>query len=343
MNFKKIKATRLTLPLLGLMLGLLTACGSSQIASVEEMNADVESQERYVLPNTYVEHRSQQRVFNSTGGKIAYLDYGTGPVLVLLHGVPSSSWLYRQMIEPLQKNYRVIAIDLLGFGSSDKPESNHENYQIPSQASYVTQLLSSLGIKDYNLLFHDMGGLVGWELVNNSINSGASAAPSVSNLIVLNTIIAKHGFEHPKMKKGTVARIMSDTFANQLSSAAALELTFQNMGLSANKALSENECNGYVIPMQEGNGDVLYDFYTSFDHSRFERLESQISNLSNFDGDVLVLWGAQDKVLTTQQIPVLQKAANVKSNNIHIFNDNAHFLPEEIPEILVEKIQGFAR
>jgi len=95
--------------------------------------------------------------------------------------------------------------------------------------------------------------------------------------------------------------------------------------------------------MQEGNGDVLYDFYTSFDHGRFERLESQINNLSKFDGDVLVLWGAQDKVLTTQQIPVLQKAANVKSNNIHIFDDNAHFLPEEIPEILVEKIQGFAR
>ena len=340
MNFKRIKTVFFTL----LFASLLTACESAQtVPSVDQMNANVEDNRSYTLPKGYAEHRAQQRVFQSTGGKIAYLDYGEGPVLVLLHGVPSSSWLYRKMIEPLQNEYRVIAIDLLGFGSSDKPDSTTQNYKISEQASYVTQLLNSLGVQDYNLLFHDMGGLVGWQLVDQSILGGDNFTPSVSNVIVLNTIIAQHGFEHPKMKKGTMARIMSDTFSNKLSSAAALELTFKNMGLSSDYALSENECKGYVIPMQEGNGDVLYDFYTSFDDVRFKQLNSQINNLSKFKGDLLVLWGAKDKVLTTEQIPVLQKAAKIKQSNIHVFNENAHFLPEEIPEKLVQKIRAFAR
>jgi len=304
------------------------------------MAADNLHKTTYALPSNYEDHRAQQKVFKTTGGNIAYLDYGKGPTLVLLHGVPSSSWLYRKMIEPLQSQYRVIAIDLLGFGSSDKPESNGQNYLVVQQSAYVSQLLNHLKVKDYNLLFHDMGGLVAWDLVSNNIAQNGKE-PKVNNLIVLNTIIDKHGFKHPKVKKGVLTRLMSDAFSNQISSAAALEKTFENMGLTSNMKLSENECNGYVIPMQEGNGDVLYDFYTSFDEAQFTRLENQVGSLVQFNGNVLVLWGAEDDVLTTEQIPILQKVANISDKNIHIFNNHAHFIPEEIPAELVQKIKAF--
>ena len=93
--------------------------------------------------------------------------------------------------------------------------------------------------------------------------------------------------------------------------------------------------------MKEGNGDVLYEFYTSFDEARFAKLKRQVANLSEFSGGVLVMWGAEDKVLTTNQIPVLQEVANLESADIHIFKNNAHFLPEEIPEILNKTIREF--
>ena len=160
-------------------------------------------------------------------------------------------------------------------------------------------------------------------------------------MILLNTIVSKQGFNYPKQRKGFTAQLMSDAFVNELSSAAVLDMTFDNMGLTSNAKLTENECNGYVAPMKEGNGDVLYEFYTSFDNARFSTLERQVSNLSHFDGDVLVLWGAQDKVLTTNQLPVLKELVDLKPENIHIFENNAHFLPEEIPTLLNQHVREF--
>lgn len=332
MNFKQI-----TRNLLILLCIALSACGSTGISSIDKMSKEHTVSEHYDLSENYLAHRAQQGVFQSTGGNIAYLDYGQGPTLVLLHGVPSSSWLYRKMIVELQNDYRVIAIDLLGFGSSDKPDSNGTNYSPKAQASYVEQALNHLGVSAYSLMFHDMGGLVAWEMVDKDL----SFQSKIQKIIVLNTIISKEGFNHPHIEKGLAARILSDSFTNQISSSAALEMTFKNMGLNSNASLNEAECNGYVVPMKEGNGDVLYDFYTGFGEARFERLERQVSDLSRFNGDVLILWGAQDTVLTTAQIPVLEKSLTIKANNIHIFKNNAHFLPEEIPEILTQHVQAF--
>jgi len=334
-NFNAIKHICISLFAITLMAG----CESSSIPSIEQMLTNEKERTTYILPTQYKGHRGQQRVFSSTGGNIAYLDYGQGQVLVMLHGVPTSSWLYRKMIAALQGDYRVIAIDMLGFGSSDKPKSANGNYLPSNQADYIRQLLQHLNVTGYSLMFHDMGGLVAWELISDSIES--KTKPSVSNLVVLNTIIDQQGFNHPNLKKGLMTRVMSDAFANQLTSAAVLEKTFDNMGLTANVKLSENICNGYVIPMKEGNGDVLYDFYTSFTDTEFASLRAQVGTLSEFDGDIMVLWGAEDKVLTTAQIPVLQKSANIKQANITIYQNNAHFLPEEIPDKLSARIRGF--
>jgi len=333
-NFKKNKLLFFALTLI-----FLSACSNNgKIPSVEEKSDELKTSDRYTLSDKYINHRAQQRVITTPAGKIAYLDYGQGPVIVMLHGVPTSSWLYRKMIESLQNDYRVIAIDLLGFGSSDKPESSDTNYLPNSQAQYVEQVLSHLDVKNYSLLFHDMGGLVAWELLDRDINKQSGM---INNMMLLNTIVDQQGFNHPKQKKGVTARIMSDAFASGISSAAALELTFDNMGLTSNAKLSENECNGYVTPMKEGNGDVLYEFYTGFNDQRFAKLKEQVANLSKFKGDVLVMWGAEDKVLTTGQIPVLQEVSSLENGNIHIFEDNAHFLPEEIPDQLNQRIREF--
>ena len=273
---------------IALLLVSISACQTtSHLPSVSEISNKAETSDRYVLSDEYIDHRAQQSTIDTRAGKIAYLDYGEGPTLLMLHGVPTSSWLFRKMIASLQDDYRIIAIDLLGFGSSDKPKTKERNYHPNSQAKYVEQVLDHLEIENYNLLFHDMGGLVAWELLDRTV-SGKSRI-SIDNMILLNTIVSKEGFNYPKQKKGFTAQLMSDAFVNELSSAAVLDMTFDNMGLTSNAKLTENECNGYVAPMKEGNGDVLYEFYTSFDNARFSTLERQVSNLSHFDGDVLVL------------------------------------------------------
>lgn len=319
------------------LLLMVGACsGPATIGPTLKISDEMKS--TYVLTDNYANHRLQQDRFTTSGGDIAYLDIGQGPVIVLLHGVPSSSWLYRKMLPELQQNFRVIAVDLLGYGSSAKPKSTQQNYLPASQAGYIKELLAGLNISKYSLLFHDMGGLVAWEMLTSDL---ALTEPAIDNLMVLNTIIAEQGFEHPGVKKGVISRAMANAFSNKLSSSAAVELTFKNMGLTNNAKLSAKECNGYVIPMQEGAADALYDFLTGFDEARFASLDKQIAGLSKFNGDTLVLWGAEDKVLTTAQIPRLQQVLNIGDENVIIYPNNAHFLPEEIPDELVNRITAF--
>ena len=68
---------------------------------------------------TYKNFRAQQKSFTTQSGNIKYIDKGEGEVLLLLHGIPTSGWLYRNMIDELAKTHRVIVPDMLGFGSSD--------------------------------------------------------------------------------------------------------------------------------------------------------------------------------------------------------------------------------
>ena len=64
---------------------------------------------------TYQDFRDQQQTFVSPEGTIKYIYRGDGEVILLLHGVPTSGWLYRHMIDELAKTHRVIAPDMLGF------------------------------------------------------------------------------------------------------------------------------------------------------------------------------------------------------------------------------------
>lgn len=85
------------------------------------------------------------------------------PVLVLVHGFPTSSWDFQQMWSTLGKQYRLITMDMLGFGFSDKP--NLRNYTIHKQVDLFIQLLHELGITKYDMLTHDYGVSVSQEML----------------------------------------------------------------------------------------------------------------------------------------------------------------------------------
>lgn len=311
------------------LLILLVSCTSSQ----DKLSTDsVNLHSSYKLPLTYQQHRSQQKYFQSKYGSVAYTDHGTGKVLVLLHGVPTSSWMYRKIIPSLQTDFRVISIDFLGYGSSSKPKDNGVNYSAISQAENVEALLVSLGIHKYSLLMHDMGGLVAWELLRMQPNT-------ISNLIILNTIVNQNGFEHPDIKPGAMTKLMTKAYSNNLTSAAALKMTFNNLGLGGDYKLSEAECNGYVTPMKEGGDKALYVFYTGLNNDLYKRLNNNKAVFQSFEGNTLVLWGAKDKTLTTKQIPFLREHLHIPAKNIHIYEENNHFLVEEIPEEVISKVR----
>lgn len=99
------------------------------------------------------------RFMDSNGHRLAYLDEGKGPVVVMLHGNPSWSYLYRKVVRQLQGRYRCIVPDHLGCGFSDKPQE--ASYSLNMHIHNLEALLQGLGIDRCALILHDWGGAIG--------------------------------------------------------------------------------------------------------------------------------------------------------------------------------------
>ena len=113
--------------------------------------------------------------------RMAYVEDGPadGPVVLLLHGEPSWSFLYRHMIGPLAASgCRVIAPDLVGFGRSDKP-AERSAYTYDRHVGWVSSLLDALELQDITLFGQDWGGLIGLRIVGEQ--PGRFAAVVASN------------------------------------------------------------------------------------------------------------------------------------------------------------------
>ncbi len=99
--------------------------------------------------------------------RMHYLDEGdpAQPVIVLLHGEPTWSYLYRKMIPPLvQGGYRVIAPDLVGFGKSDKL-TDQKRYTYQQHTAWLTTFLTTLQLDPFHLYAHDWGGMIALRIV----------------------------------------------------------------------------------------------------------------------------------------------------------------------------------
>lgn len=111
-------------------------------------------------------HRTHHRYAQIAGRQIFYRESGRkdAPAVVLLHGTPASSHMYRNLIPALADRYHVIAPDYPGFGHSERPPVGEFDYTFDSLADHVDALLDHLGLTRYALYVQDYGAPVGWRL-----------------------------------------------------------------------------------------------------------------------------------------------------------------------------------
>ena len=100
------------------------------------------------------------------GRRLFYREAGPAdaPAIVLLHGFPTSSFMFRNLIPVLAQRYRVIAPDHLGFGLSDMPSAGEFTYTFDALADLTSGLLAQLGVTRYAMYVHDYGAPIGWRL-----------------------------------------------------------------------------------------------------------------------------------------------------------------------------------
>ena len=103
-------------------------------------------------------HPAAQRLAQIGDARVAYQDEGSGPAVLLLHGCPFASFVWRQLIPQLASTHRCIAPDLLGLGDTETPA--RADCSLPAQAETMVRLLDSLGIESAHVLGHDHGGAV---------------------------------------------------------------------------------------------------------------------------------------------------------------------------------------
>lgn len=280
---------------------------------------------------TYEDFRSDQKSFISSDGNLAFIDRGTGDhVIVLLHGVPTSGWLYRKMIDPLvAQGYRVIVPDMLGFGSSDSPKG-YEVYSEENHAKRLLELMDHLGIQNWSHVMHDAGGLWSWELIKKQ--------PSrIDNLVILNTIIYEEGFDPLiRMKKGVFARTAMWGYRNGVTTNVMLKNLFKS-GMIEN-TLNKADIEGYKKPLLEGKTRGMYYFFTQ----TCQELPDYKATIQSVDLPSTVIWGAHDEfLLWSPQAAEIRQDLEIRSDsNVHLINAK-HFIQEEKPEDIVQLLVEF--
>ncbi|MQQ10287.1 alpha/beta fold hydrolase [Epibacterium sp. SM1979] len=215
------------------------------------------------------------------GTRMHYVDEGTGPVLLLLHGNPAWSFLYRNIILGLRGHFRCIAPDLPGFGLSQARAGF--GYTAKEQADVIVDFVDQLGLKGIGVMMQDWGGPIGLHLTQ-------TRPQSVERLIIGNT------FGWPLKRRGP--RVFSSIMGGMAGRMGAKHfngvlLWFFRMGVT--KPLRKEVWDMYQAPFKQRKKRAPTHIFpkqlTEADEF-LQRVEEGLSAISN--RPALILWGDKD-------------------------------------------------
>lgn len=114
------------------------------------------------------------------GHRYHYIDEGRGPVLLMVHGNPTWSFYWRELVQALSRRYRVIAVDHIGCGLSDKPTEADYSYQLAQRIADLNQFIEKLDLQQITLVAHDWGGSIG-------MGAAVAAPDRFARFVLMNT------------------------------------------------------------------------------------------------------------------------------------------------------------
>jgi haloalkane dehalogenase len=294
------------------------------------LTSGVQITEAMAMTNTdwvdRAEYPFQSRQFAGTRGRLHYVDEGRGDPVVLVHGTPTWSFLYRDLIKGLSKTHRCIAADNLGFGLSDKPMPPLRPQE---QAQQLQELLDSLGLADITLVVHDFGGPIGLAY--------ALARPEkVKRLVLFNTwmwpVKGDPHFERP-------ARMLGGGFGRFLYERCnfAINVMMKHIAKSRISAVAyEHYRKALPTPADR---TALWVFARELIGSSdwYASLFQQRDKISG--KPALILWGLKDQAFPKK---ILQNWSLFFANaEIRSFEDAGHFVTEDKGAELVPIIEKF--
>jgi haloalkane dehalogenase len=271
------------------------------------------------------------------GFRCHYVDEGSGEPVVMVHGNPTWSFYYRELIKSLSGGYRTIAIDHIGCGLSDKPDGGKYEYKLKNRVDDLEVLIENLKIKEkITLVLHDWGGFIGMAY--------ALRHPErISRFVLMNTA----AFLPPPGKP--IPLIL--TLVRSLRPLAVLAV--QGFNLFALGALYKNSYKGLAKEVKAGlvapyncwknriaTLKFVQDIHLTENNPSYHTVKQVDQNLKLFSSlPMLICWGEHDFVFDLDYLDEWQR--RFPNAEVHRFPDAGHYVLEDASGKIIPLIDRF--
>ncbi len=272
------------------------------------------------------------------GRKIFYREAGDAalPTIVLLHGFPTSSFMFRNLIPLLADRFHVIAPDYVGFGQSDAPSATEFDYTFDNLTAHVAGLIDALGLTSYILYMQDFGGPVGFRLF-------AQRPEAVRGFVIQNTNAYMAGVGEP------AAQVFLPLWENRNAETEAAARGFLAAGTTQFQYLVGARDEAAISPDNWTHDQALLD-RPGTDACMLDLLDDYKTNVAAYDSwhaafrahtpKTLITWGRGDPFFTPAGAEAF--LADLPEAKL-VWLDSGHFVLDENAEtVAAEIIDTFA-
>ena len=269
------------------------------------------------------------------GLNIAYREAGNpdNPTVLLLHGFPTSSHMFRDLIPELASEYHVIAPDYPGFGASDMPDAADYDYSFANAAQVVTQLIDAKGVDNYAVYLMDYGAPVGYRMF-------AEHPERVTGFIIQNGNAYEEGlreFWDPiKAYWADPSTENGDALRGFLTMDATVWQFTHGVG-DVSKVSPDNFWHVQYLLDRPGNQEVQLEMFLDYGTNVDEYAKWQ-ALFREHQPPALIVWGKNDHIFPAEGAhPYLNDLDDVE---FHLL-DTGHFALEEFGEVITAEIRNF--
>ena len=267
--------------------------------------------------------------------RVAYYEEGEGQPLLLLHGCPFSSFIWRKVIPPLSGDYRCLAPDLLGLGDTETPA--RADWSLRAQAEMVIGFLDALGLETVHLVGHDHGGALAQLL--------AAEHPQRIDRLVITNAEAYDNWpsrdERPFVRL-TQVPLLGEAFLWACSLRPVARLVFAS-AVNDRKVLTAELLDGYVrANLSDGRRRARTRRFLAgqLDPAHNRCTMELLDGLRRFDRPTMIVWGQSDPHFGPEWAEKLYEDIPGAAR-LEFLPDTGHLLMEERPQKLASLILDF--
>jgi pimeloyl-ACP methyl ester carboxylesterase len=264
----------------------------------------------------------QSKYIAIDGIQLHYVVEGRGPDIFLIHGIGANLYCWRYMIPLLARSFRVWAIDLKGYGLSDKPRKS--SYGLDAQARLLVKFLELQGVRQCILVGNSMGGAIAAEMT-------IQRPELVKELVLINSAHDPKIIGPLDLRK---AKMFIDVLTPLVVNKIVVKQFIKNL-YGIIKEVPDEVVSAYIAPYMSSD-DTHHAFVASFEALVDKTLVPRLKALNK---RVLLLWGQNDRLVPVRFGKELH--LTLSESRFHIHPEAGHHMQEEVPEWIVDKIKEF--